>query len=484
MQITTHLKRKSELLKALEVLPDSFSEAHLDIRDHLQNNIFLLNNKDLAVMYKINGIADETMTMEELEQNFASYLKGLRSVCLGVPNYLGKGNCVVQVICSQRVINEPLDLKINGKKHTYSDSPCGKLLKAEGELLFDNLNLVERSFYLTVRYTPLKLRANVSEFLKPFLGAFKGENKLIEQELSPILESYQLFEDELQTFESQFPDSFSLERQNTEQYMRFTQNILHATHETKVLPEDYNIHKRVYAPDFAPSSDVINLPDNKTIDLFYLDQAPSSYGLGKFKHFLDAIPFRNWDIVWNFSHGSKEYSDGLPAKETWFGKKQSSTEEYENYLSFKQGLNSLTPHGVQSIRLIGYNLERKTDGMLQSLGLDYIGARVIRESQIPIHLLKTSLPFNCPTSGNKMKKRSKRIKLDKALAFLPLYDGPLRLNGVRWHSSRNLMPTRFNPFAGEGNKMGAMLGQSRAGKSVGLNQLIMEFFEWSATNAN
>jgi type IV secretory pathway VirB4 component len=102
---------------------------------------------------------------------------------------------------------------------------------------------------------------------------------------------------------------------------------------------------------------------------------------------------------------------------------------------------------------------------------------MVLEKQIPIHMLASSLPLNCLATSNKIKGRYRRIRLENALAFMPIYSGPASTHGHRWHSSRGLHPCRFDLFAGEGNKMTTVLGASRSGKSVLTNQLILEFLE-------
>lgn len=452
-------------------LPDSFTERHIELRDFSPDNIAFMNNGDLGVIYEISGVYDEILDHEGLLEKFHSFMKGLRSVGAGIPSHLSLKNTTIQFILRQRELKSP------PTQSKFSDSLVGNILKEEEAELF-KLGLIQKRFFITIRLSPGSAPVEkfrfLSKILAPLRNSFSQEQN---EQLTPLLKVYDTFKNELVNFERNFESSFQLRRLGKLESMGLIQNMLFAG-EDRTVYEDGTIERSLYAPSYEQKGHTLTDPaSNHSVSSYHLEQLPKSYSYGRFRHFIDSIPYKNLDLVWVYSHGSKEITNDLMAREIFYGRKKSSDIEFQEFVSFRNNIDSQHPYGTQSVRLLIYNPAQDKDGLLESLAQDYIGARLVREEQILTHMFATSLPLNCRADANKLKGRSRKIRLENALAFLPLYTGPKDTHGIRYYASRCGTPTRMDIHAGEGNKITAVIGMSRAGKSVFTNNDILEFLE-------
>lgn len=472
-------KKVNEYEMAKQLLPDSFSENHIDLREVTDSNIVILKNGDLGVIYKVSGVYDEILDMELLSESLNPFMKAFRSITGGIPAHLSQRNVSLQFLMKQREISSP-PLKQNkeGYPVTFSNTSIGNILDREEQNLF-KIGLIQRDFYFSIRFTPSKLEKNKSRFMTNILSSLGNSiNGEKQNDFDLYFQSMELFENELSILERQFPLSYQLVRQSKNNILSLLQNMLFAGEDKTIFDEEATIEKCLYSPNYKDNkTSLISTDDNKAISTFHFEQLPKNFSYGKTRHFLDAIPYKNFDMVWIFTHGAKEFTKDLIARETFYGRKKTSNIEFEEFQSFRKNISSQKPHGTQSCRLIVYNPQKEKAGLLESLAQDYIGGRLVQEKQITTHMFVTSLPLNCRSSSNKLKGRCRKIRLENALAFIPLFCGPPSNHGIRYHVSRNLTPTRFDLFAGEGNKIGLALGMSRAGKSVLTNNLILEFLE-------
>lgn len=465
------LRKDSEYLKAADKLPQSFAEQHIELRDYTEDHIVLLSNGDLGVIYELSGIYDEVLDREGLLEKLQSLMKGLRSVSAGVPSHLNLKNTTIQFILRQRETTTP------SQKTEFSESTVGKILQQEETELFSR-GLLTKRFFITIRLSPqkqtIKESFGINRLLNPIRKTF---NNIKLDELDPIFKNYENFKNELINFERSFEESYKLKRLDKKESLCIIQNMLFAGTDYPLF-EDGPIHESLYSPAYELKNNVLIDKDQKhSIVTYHLEQLPKSYSYGRFRHFIDSIPFKNIDLVWIFSQGSKEISNELMAREIFYGRKKSSDLEFQEFVSFRNNIDSQHPYGTQSVRLLIYNPAQDKDGLLESLAQDYIGARLVREEQILTHMFVTSIPLNCRADANKLKGRSRKIRLENAIAFLPLYSGPAASKGIRYYASRSWTPTKMDLFAGEGNKITAALGMSRGGKSVLTNNLILEFLE-------
>lgn len=471
-------RRRRDFQKESSNLPDSFSERHIQLRDFTEDNIVLLSNGDLGVIYKFDGVYDETLDQEGLLDSLNSFMKGIRSVSSGIPSHLSLRNTVVQLILKQRELKAPLPKGVNGQERVFSETFVGNILSKEEENLF-SYGLVEKSFFITIRFSPPNSLRQGQSIIKSLLEPLrKTLNSTKEDHLESFFSTYEVFKNELVNFERHFSNSYSLERVRRKDALSLIQNMLFAGEDHPIFDGDESLEKSLYSPAYKEKGNLlVDQMSNRSLCSYHLEQLPKSYSYGRFRHFIDSIPYKNFDLVWILSHGSKEVTKDLVARETFYGRKKTTDIEFQEFISFRSNVDAQRPHGTQSVRLIVYNPAQDKDGLLESLAQDYIGARLIRESQILTHMFITSLPLNCRADANKLKGRSRKIRLENALAFLPLYQGPSNTHGLRFYASRSGTPTRADIFAGEGNKITAVLGMSRGGKSVLTNNLILEFIE-------
>jgi type IV secretory pathway VirB4 component len=459
-----------DLVKILE-LPQSFAEAHIPLREHLGNGIFLLSSGDLGVVYEIEGIYDELLSESELHGSLTPFMKFLRQIVVGIPNYAGLRNTVVQLICSQRE-----QTKIPNPIRNVA-SEAGKILRAEELQLFE-MGLVKRRFFLTVRYTPSRESGDVAAKIKSVLDVFQKDGELKQQERSSIAKNLERFEETLKNLEAEFNTARSINRLGVTDILSYYEDVLHCGKSQRlVFGAEKNIQESIYTSQLKGSPDGVEVDDGGKITPFVLSQLPGEYAVGLFRHFIDSIPVKNFDLVWSFSHGTREFGSALAVKSSWFSHGPAHRGKYDDLVEFQNNIDALRPHGVQSVRLLTYDIDEATKARIQTLAMDHIGARLIPERQIGVHMVVSSLPLCLSREGNRISGRSRQIRLENSSGFWPLYDGPPRDHGIRWHCSRNLTPTRFDIFRGEGNRMTTVLGTSRAGKSCLMNQLLLEFME-------
>jgi type IV secretory pathway VirB4 component len=465
-RVTTH-----DALARILQLPESFAEAHIPLREHLGDGIFLLASGELGVVYEVEGIYDELLSESELQAEISPFMKFLRQIVVGIPNYAGLRNTVIQLICSQRTLSEiPSPVRV-------VTTEAGAILRTEEERLF-GLGLVQRRYFLTVRYTPTRKSTGSIRKVRGVFEVFQPDGALRNRESDRIHQSRAEFEETLRNLEAEFATARSIRRVSTVEILSYYEDVLHgAKKQNLIFDTDKGLHEAIYTSRLRGTDDGVEIEGGGKITPFVLAQLPGEYAVGLLRHFIDSLPMKNFDLVWGFSHGSRDLGSALAVKSSWFGHSPAHKGKYEDLVSFQNNLDALRPHGVQSLRLLTYDIDDAMKARIQTLAMDHIGARLIPERQIGVHMVVSSLPLCLSREGNRITGRSRQIRLENSVGFWPLYDGPSRDHGLRWHCSRTLTPTRFDLFRGEGNRMTTVLGTSRAGKSCLMNQLLLEFME-------
>jgi hypothetical protein len=469
---------KNSDLERLLALPESFAEAHIPVRAHLGSGIFLLANGDLGVVYSLAGVYDELTGGEDLQVAVYPLMKFMRQIVLGIPSHASLRNTVVQLICSQREVKDVPEKVVAGAPYNFSETDVGGILGAEERRLFQ-MGLVRRRFLVAVRYTPPKSKAGIAQpLLRTVRDLFREEKELDDAEQKAYAAAVREFENALTPLEAEMATAWPLARLTTEELVAYYGDVLHGARPQKLLfPREEGIHEGIYNPVMAGGADGVLLGDGREIRPFVLAQLPSEYSLGRFRHFIESLPLKDFDLVWAMSHGMRDFGQALAIKASWFSHGPAHRTKLEDLSHFQDNIDSLRPHGVQSVRLLTYGVSDSVASQIQTLAMDYIGARMVPERQLGVHMVASSLPLCLSREGNKLTGRSQTVRLENASFFWPIYDGPGAEAGTRWHVSRSLTPTRFDLFAGEGNRMTTVLGTSRAGKSVLMNQLLLEFMD-------
>ena len=452
-------KNKRYLENYLNNLPDNFCEAHCEVREELEKGIFLLKNGDLGAMFKINGIHDEPLTNEELEAYLHTLHKGMRSILVGIPSHQGLGNSVISLHFSQRRTKEVFGVS--------EKDGVSSILAKEERYLYDTQEIVKREIFLSIRFC---IKHEDQSLKDKLLFFAKDDSRTLRTSYEDHLKEFKL---ELANLEHNITRFFKLTPLQSYELIFYVQNLLSGGENHVAIGSQSNIHENIYVKQVFQNDYKISI-GNSEKGLFYLEHLPESFNYGQVRLFLDDIPCTDFDCVWTLSHGANKFGTDLAAKEGWYSGKATRIREASQFQSFRENVNSQEPYCIQSFKVITHNLNPDLIGALQSLSMDYLGSRLQEEKQIPIHLLKTILPLSCLPQENKMKGRSRKIRLENAIAFAPIFVGPSQ-NGKQLWISRSMTEAKFDLFAGQGNKMTALLAMSRGGKSVFNTKLIMEF---------
>ncbi len=460
-------------------IPNSFAEANVELRDHLGNGIFLLEDCDLGIAWELSGVYDEDLLKDELLEELEPFKKAIRNVLPGIPAHRNLGNSVIQVILKQRRLRKAPKKLVNGREFRFPESSEGQMLESEEEYLFESLKFVSRSFFLTVRFTPnpddRSIRQKIIDFLKEkkIRGAASAEVKF-NSFISEINAGIKQLEEEARRIESQLEVRGKIKRLFADDLIGHIQEILNSTGERPLYPSDDNMQLAINAPGIKRISAGIKSELGETV-AYSVNQLVRNYDVGIFRHFIEAIPHEDFDLVWTLSNGSHTPRTEITGREAYFDGKPSKRNIAETFRRFRAQVSTFNPYSVLSLRLLVHNPPESFDSHLQSAANDFLFSSIGREEQLPEHTVAVSLPLNCHRYANSLKARSRKRTLEQSLRFLPIYTGPESNDGLMWYQSRASTPTRFNLFAGEGNRHTALIGTSRAGKSVWMAYQMLQF---------
>ncbi|MCB9228970.1 MAG: hypothetical protein H6618_05105 [Deltaproteobacteria bacterium] len=464
--------------KPFHNIPDSFAERHLTIREDMGDHIFLTQEGGLGIVWEFPGIYDEPKNLngsDGLVSDFSFIFKALRELSRGIPD--GQGNITIQIYCSQRESAEAPEKMIAGNPVVYSDSATGKILDQYEKDLFKMIRPVRRKFYLAVHWNPERKTA-LTSILRSAIAYFVPEKKQI-KELDHIFEaSKREFLEKIRSFELQMQSGFPLRRLSSEELIGYIQDILHCGTKQKVYPESTDIHKAIYNPPLIRKKDGLYW-DEKSIKAFILHNAtePGNFAFGLLRHFMDALPVKNWDMVWCFTDGSFQARSSFNVAKVWYAWAGNGQEKVRDYEDFEQSVSYSRPFGTQSLRLLVYNATEAHESQIRSHATNFLSARMLKEEEIPVHMISCSLPLNLRKEWHKVKGATREVRLEDAASFWPVYDGPSALEGTRWLISRCGTPTCFSPFTGFELRTAAILGQARKGKSSWTSVWMCEFLE-------
>lgn len=441
------VKHVSDLNKYLNYIPETVSEKHVHVHSQDNDKIFHLKNGDLGVAYKFNGLYDEPLNQAELD----GFLNVINS---SLSHMFSKGNYVIQFHMKQRAVT---DFKLD-KSNAESSPIVDSIL--ENELAYLNKSkMIYREFLISIRFECGERADLMATLIRGILN---------KSTLNSIDKNKQHFESDLSSFEGQIYNFFKMQRIESAKYISLCQSFLGGG--SDVFCDETDINKRIISPPISESEDgVLNVGNVKTA-IFYLNLFPSNYSSGKFRHFIDSLPYRNIDIVLTLSNGTSEYRHAF--NESFFNGSHPLGERLKLYRS---ELSRDNPEALSTLRLIIHDFNNEQEGEVVGLGKYHLSGLLKKEKTIAFHSLITSLPLNCNSESNALKGKHKTMLLERALWFAPIFNGPEYSDGVLPRISRYGIPTRFNQFKGEGNRIKAVLGLSRAGKSSASNLSILEF---------
>ncbi len=459
------------------VMPPSIAEAHVDLRQELLHNVFWLANGDLGVVYEVEGIYDEPLTHDELNSEVFLFYKLLRAVVPGIPNHAALGNIMVHVICSQRELKDKSRIEIEAKRTHLEPSIAQQIIEKEEDLLFQK-GMVERKFYIGVRYSSPRL-----SLLKRTLKFFKD---VVTKKTSAIIEDLeaqaQFFHEELT--QKEIESGLRLRRLDATELVAYYNSVLNCGEPLPYVVdagaaeenEFVSLHDLVLNEQCEAKPDGLVFDNGKSIRAYVMKMLPRNYLLGRIRKLMDDLPIKTFDLVWIFGDGKVQPDNKLGLKKLWFARGPSHQSKMEDLVKFSDKIDNLRPYGMMGLRLLAYNLPDEQKSSILDRAVTWLGVPIIEEKQQALHFVVSSLPLNCQKYGLGVPGRYVTTRLEAATGFIPVYKGP-ELSGpaCRYWGSRSRTPTCFDIFRGQDNRMTVMLGRSGAGKSCLNSQLILEF---------
>lgn len=441
------IKYVTELNKYLNYIPETVGEKHVHVYHQDNDRVFLLRNGDIGVVYKFGGIYDEPLNQKELDA-FLCIIKSSLS------HMFSKSQYVIQFHMKQRPVT---DFKLDKSKQSEF-SIVDSILENELEYI-NKAKMIFREFFISIRFECGDRSGLIDTLLRG------GKDSSI---LDSVERNKQSFESDLSSFEGQIFNFFKMQRIDSSKYISLCQSLLGGAND--VFNDTVDINKRITSPPISEGeSGTLKLGGVDT-GVFYLNLFPSSYSSGRFRHFVDSLPFKKMDIILTLSNGTSDYRHGF--NESFFTGSHPLGERLKLYRS---ELSRDNPEAITTLKIIIHEYNHESEGEIVGLGKFHLSGLLKKEKSVSFHALISSLPLNCVSESNGLKGKHKTLLLEKALWFAPIFNGPDFSDGVLPRISRYGTPTRFNQFKGEGNRIKAVLGLSRAGKSSASNLNILEF---------
>ena len=481
-------KKDSEPIYEEEVYA-TYAEHHVAPRIELKDRIFLLENGDLGVVWEFDGLNDEVMTEIELQDELKPFASIMRYV-VGIPRNEELKNLTFQVIQQNRRIDENAIPPKKQKEHdyTFSKTSTGELLAAEERFLFQNVPFVSQKFFLCAR---LSYHIDDRGVIKKLIDETKlGLKSLLQKEVQDKnLVEFDSKAKSFLTFVKEVEQIYpALKRLESTAVTEIIQNTLSSGNPCPTRPDKYFVSKGVFVPGLVPATPNNDghpegfgyESDRGSSEVYVLDKIPQggnldspSFKFGQFRHFVDALHARgvlDFDLVWVIAKGQKGLDPKTKGLAQLYGGKKAlkKIEAMENIAVYEQKAES-EPCCRFSLRLLVHNPTEETYSQVQTASDEYLRVEFPREEHIPHHMAITSLLLGAARDKVDLKSRSRSLNIEDALLFMPIFSGPSQEHGTFWYRSRNGTPTRFDLFAGEGNKMACVLATTRAGKGVFTN---------------
>ncbi len=431
-------------------LAPSISDQHIGLRAHLGDGVYLLENGDLGSTFHLSGIADESLTENQLTEAVSPIHKFISEMVKGIPSIKADSSTVIQIICSQRALSYTAQNDANSKS--------AGLIYAEEQSLAPSL--VARQFYLCVRWTP------------PRRTWFKVRPYPLRDELG---QSKDLFLREIRN--KMLESSLKLSPLSPEELLSyFNSVIMRGKTPTFSLGEEKlsSLHENIINDPCKGTSDGFDFKDGN-IRVFTFSELPTHFSLGRIRTLMDLLPVQSFDLVWTLSHGFYRCGVSHTIKKMFFSQGPAHQKIFQDLLSFEEDIHTQNPAACFSLRLIAYDVDNDLESKIISSSIQATGIPLIREAQIATHLIATSLPMNCQPISHKIVGRCRFVHLNRALTFAPLYTAASDRNALRLWSSRAGLPTRFDIFNKGGNNHLCVLGNSESGKSCLMSQFLLEF---------
>lgn len=463
----TKLKSSKKELRKETTLPPSVAEAYVGLRAYLGDGIYLLENGDLATTYTVKGIYDEPLTEDELYHVFLPYTKFLSAIGKGIPQHKANSSTVIQIICSQRVIEAAPSLSVG-------NSAAGNLIQHEMNTIFKG-GLIKRTFYLTVRWSPEKKPVNIKRALRIFKRSIATSGENSDEFAGELKKQKDYFSSEIKRalLESSLK-AISLKEEELISYYNSVFNRGKQTPYNLKFEELEPAWTSIISPACNGAPHELTYNDGN-ISVFTFSELPPVFALGRFRQFLDSLPLKTFDACWTVSNGQKTPGAEHVFKKMFFSQGPANQKKYCDLISFEENCSSTNPSTKMSFKLLVYDLTDDLEARVFSTAVDYLGCPIIREKQIAAHLISSALPMNCSIDEHNIIGRFKTVLLDRAICFAPIYSTSTDLVGQRHWIARNGEPIKIDIFGSGGNNHLCVLGNSESGKSCLISQFLIEF---------
>ncbi|MFG1515918.1 hypothetical protein [Halobacteriovorax sp. ZH2_bin.1] len=406
----------------------------------------------LMTTFELRGLYDEPLTNEELVASLSRYNNLIVSVMKAAKT---RGlDCVIQMTNSVRSEDhEPL----KGEGLTEA------IIADELNYIYNKFQKTSRSYYLTIRLTAgsgFKEKKDNSLFglLLPSQSSLIISTDLARSIIYPFTNSSDLILKQSQPKEILDRVQFRISPLESLGYVESDEN------------GKLGFHGNVEEKDNGE----LGLDDCKA-SVFYLNPRHDSIKIGGLREFLGTLPHTDYDVIYTVSGCDVKAPFDFTFLKLWYGNRP--TEEIKNVNMAEDMVSPDVPMLKTSLKLVLYNHESDTDQKLMEESGMYLRAKFLKEKYISRFMFTTALEGNSSNADNDKIERSRRYLANQTLALLPIYSGPAKINyqdGVE-KLSRYGYPVTVDTTKGSGNKMTAILGNSGGGKSVKLNDFVVEF---------
>jgi type IV secretory pathway VirB4 component len=445
-------------------VPKTFAEKHLAIASYLGDGVFLKTDNSIGIMFEMEGVYDDPMEEPELVQAFSRYQKFLRYIITGDPT--NSSNTTTQVICSTRESRE-----LPSKKRTFANQTT-EILKAEEEFIAEQ-GLLSKKFYIAITVGEKK---SMVEKTKLGLHSMVSQEKALNVYINALVERKERLLKWTKRKEREA--GIKLKVVDDIEYVSYLNSILNGGKPLEKVTLGADDNAEIIPNIINPKGQGSKLGFDSakgSIRAFIFGEFPEYFTLGRFKTFLEMMPCNNYECIWTMTDGSTKVDAMFTGRMLWFSRGPSYEKTYNDMVTMKNKLGSLHPKGCLSLRVIAYDVNDDIEAEIVKNATEVLGCPIRAEQDIGMHVLATGLPLNCSRDENAMLGRSRTMRLERALDFLPLYQGPKSNEGYFWWLSRNRSATSFDFFKGDENRITCILGQSGRGKSFINGRLILEF---------
>lgn len=462
--VTKALENREVFTKALFSRPESLS-ALLPYNEFLEkDDLFLLKDGSLGVVYEVELLEHEAMTAKQI----VSAVDGLKPI-FSLPE-----NCTLQFLFDQSAI-APFDKKLTEIEESYPEShPVSQILfnekvdaLKESCKSFNDKSPLRRKLYLSIRYFPKIIKTRK---VKDYID--KGEVTLY-RGLSEFVSELKNFKGILKSIETASP--LDITKLGAESLLDVLRRFFNPT----------AYYKRTFAPfnkniplseQFLYNAPVLDFPgierEGFKTRTLTLKTSPLYAYPGGMAYFLGVnFPFK---LSLNFSFPSQSKTKLFFDTKEFFLEHSPTARGKVQKEEIKEVQDRLARNDRSLHLTFSVVIEGKTDDELDDREKDIchifnneLEAEVITEEDIGLGLAINSLPLCYTPDADYSCQRAIRILRSDAVKFLPIFDsfrGLKNPQSVYLSRENNIVP--FSLLENETSNHTAVLADTGSGKSA------------------